>query len=234
MDRDDPDLEKVRIKLDRIAEDEEISVVAIGDIDLSACSGVHVMETSELEYIIADRKVSAGKDGTAIHFKVGSQAKEAAAVLAVTALSVTDTMGCRLQDTARAVSNMKAEAELNRKLLKESTRIILSDPRKQTAGGTEIVSAIIPGGDRALMSEAAESVKSEGNVAVFVSSGESVSVMLASGNKSADCRVILSETLKRFGGRGGGKPDFAQGGVPSGDPGEIMDALRKAVSDALS
>ena len=60
MDRDDPDLEKVRIKLERIPEDEEISVVAIGDIDLSACSGVHVMETSELEMLIVDRKVSAG------------------------------------------------------------------------------------------------------------------------------------------------------------------------------
>ena len=78
MDRDDPDLEKVRIKLDRIAEDEEISVVAIGDIDLSACSGVHVMETSELEFITVTRKVSAGKDGFAIHFEVGDKAKDAA------------------------------------------------------------------------------------------------------------------------------------------------------------
>ena len=111
MDRDDPDLEKVRIKLERIPEDEEITVVAIGDIDLSACSGIHVMETSELEMLIVDRKVSAGADGVAIHFKVGQPAKDAALALATTALEIVDGIGCKAEDAPRSVANTRADDE---------------------------------------------------------------------------------------------------------------------------
>jgi alanyl-tRNA synthetase len=42
---------------------------------------------------------------------------------------------------------------------------------------------------------------------------------------------VLRALLDRFGGRGGGKPDLAQGGGLAGDAGTILDAARRLISD---
>lgn len=234
MDRDDPDLEKVRIKLDRIPEDAEITVVAIGDIDLSACSGIHVMETSELEMLLVDRKVSAGGDGVAIHFKVGQAAKEAALSLCTTALSIVDEIGCKIEDSPKAVANMKADAELKGRLLKQTTKLLASMVVPEEISGRRVCIASLPGTDRGVLTDLAESVKSEGGIAIIAGVTDTLSIIMASGDKAVDCRKILPEVLKTFGGRGGGKPDFAQGGVPDTEKEEdVLKALREAVSKAL-
>ena len=235
MDRDDPDLENVRIKLDRIPEDEEITVVAIGDIDLSACSGVHVMETSELEMLVVDRKVSAGKDGVAIHFKVGQAAKDAARELATTALEIVDEIGCKVEDSPRAVANMRRDLDLQGRLLRRAAKSLASAVPLKDIGGASVYSAVLPGSDRSVLTDAAESVKSKGGVALIVGVTDTLSVIAASGDPRVDCRKMLPEVLKAFGGRGGGKPDFAQGGIQ--DPelaDEVLKALEEAVSKSLS
>lgn len=235
MDRDDPDLEKVRIKLDRIGEDEEITVVAIGDIDLSACSGVHVMETSELEMLVVDRKVSAGKNGVEIHFKVADQAKDAALSLCNIASRIVEEIGCKTEDSPKAVANMRRELDLDRRLLKDATKQIASGLVPEDVNGVEVFCARLPGSERSVVSDAAESIKSKGGVAAFVVMSETLSVMLASGCGRLDCKKVLADTLSQFGGRGGGKPDFAQGGVQDASlADEVLTALKKAVSDALN
>ena len=230
MDRDDPDLEKVRIKLDRIPEDEEISVVAIGDIDLSACSGVHVMETSELEMLIVDRKVSAGKDGIAIHFKVGQEAKDAAADMTSIAAAIVDEIGCKTEDSVRAVANSRHELDLYGRLLRRAAKDLASRIPTEDVGGVQMYSAILPGSDRAVLTDTAESVKSKGGVALIVGVTDTLSVIMASGDARVDCRKLLPEVLKQFGGRGGGKPDFAQGGVQDAS---LADEVSKVLKDTV-
>ncbi len=235
MDRDDPELEKVRIKLDKIEEGEEITVVAIGDIDYSACSGVHVLETSELGMLVVDRKVKAGKDGYEIHFKVGEDAKRSSIALSNIALEVIDVIGCKNEDAAKAVSNMKDELELKNRLLKEATKIAVSNIKPDLINGVEVYSAIVPGADRNVMNDAMESIRSKGGIGAFVSVSEILSVMLASGNDKVDCRSVLSDTLSKFGGRGGGKPNFSQGGVQDVTKSkEVLDSLLEAVGKALN
>jgi len=235
VDRDDPELEKVRIKLDRIGEDEEITVVAIGDIDYSACSGVHVLETSELEMLVVDRKVKAGKDGYEIHFKVGKAAKDAAIGLSNIALEVIDVVGCKNEDAAKAVANMKQDAELKNRLLKDATKQIVRNLVPEDVDGTEVYSAIVPGADRNVMNDTMESIRSKGGVAAFVSVAGTLSVMLASGNPKVDCKKVLGDVLSGFGGRGGGKPDFSQGGVPDvSKADEVLTALKDSVRTALN
>lgn len=236
MDRDDPDIEeKVRIKLDSIPEGEAVSVVAIGDFDYSACSGIHVMETLELGMIFVDRKVSAGKDGVAIHFKVGSEASDTAMELADVCLRTVEVADSKPEDLVKAVANMRNEVISSRASLKELSEMIFSSLEPEDVNGVPVYAASIPGADRKVMSEHAERIKESGGVAIFVSAGESVSVMLASGSADVDCRKILSDSLEKFGGRGGGKADFAQGGVP--DPSkasELEEDLIKGVTIALS
>ena len=95
--------------------------------------------------------------------------------------------------------------------------------------------AALPGTDRAVLTDAAESVKSKGGVALIVGITDTLAVIMASGTPSVDCKKLLPEVLKGFGGRGGGKPDFAQGGVT--DPSladDVLKAMRSAVEKSLS
>jgi alanyl-tRNA synthetase len=42
-----------------------------------------------------------------------------------------------------------------------------------------------------------------------------------------DANAVLQQLLKRFGGRGGGKPELAQGAGLTGDPQDIVAAARE-------
>ncbi|MBO4568622.1 MAG: hypothetical protein J5674_01355, partial [Candidatus Methanomethylophilaceae archaeon] len=201
---------------------------------LDAAALMKVMETSELEFITVVKKVSAGKDGFAVHFEVGDKAKDAALGLSMESLEIIDTVGCKAEDAVKAVSNMKGELELDRRLLKDASKAILASASPEDVNGREVYSVTVPGGDRNALSDAAESIRSKGGVAIIVSPGASLSVMLASGDPSVDCRKIINDVLNEFGGRGGGKPEFAQGGAP--DPssaGKVLEVLKEAVSKAL-
>lgn len=232
MNRDDPDISNVRVKLERI-EEEEISVVSIGDIDLSACSGIHIMETSELEFLFVDRKVSAGKDGIAIHFKIGNAAKDAAIELANICLQATEEAESKPELLVRTISNIKQEIETNREMLKNASKQQLEHLRPESLNGVDIYSGKFYA-DKKILTDAAENYKSKGNIAAFVSISDSVSVILASGNQNIDCKKILSEILTEFGGRGGGKPDFAQGGIEDVSKADsILEKMIKTIKSSL-
>lgn len=231
MDRDDPELlEKVRIKLDRIAEDEEITVVSIGDIDLSACSGVHVMETSEIGALFVDRKVSAGKDGVAIHFKVGKEAISSAMALANTCLQVIDETGSKPEDIVRTVGNMKKDLALAAEARKAAAKQKIRSLEPVSVNGVDLYADMFADADKKSLTDGVETFKSKGGVVAFVSVAESVSVMVADGSKKVDCKKVLSDVLSKFGGRGGGKPDFAQGGVPDK---ALADKIYKTLVDTV-
>lgn len=235
MSREDPDISKVRIKLEKIPEGQEITVVSIGDIDYSACSGVHVMETGELEMLFVDRKVSAGKDGVAIHFKVGRAAREAAMQLANICLQVIDEASSKPQDIVKTVANMKKDLAVAAEARKASAKQAIRNLRPRDVNGTPVYASMFADADRKTLSDAAEEFRSKGAAVVFVSVGESVSAFIASGTSKVDCRKILPEVLSAFGGRGGGKPENAQGGIPDkAKAQELFDALVAAVEKSLA
>jgi len=213
MNKDDPDLEQVRIKKEKIPEGEDVSVVSIGDIDLSACSGLHVMETGELEMLFVDRKVSAGKDGIAIHFKVGNEAKQAAMELANICLQTSDAADSKPEDLVRAVANLKTESESMRRSMNSIVKKEIMNLPSSNVNGTDVVSGMFPKVERTILSDAAEAYKASGKVCILVSVGDNVSIIISSGTKKVDCKEVLSSVLSKFEGKGGGKPDFAQGGV---------------------
>jgi alanyl-tRNA synthetase len=51
-------------------------------------------------------------------------------------------------------------------------------------------------------------------------------VIARSADVPVDANAVLRALTERFGGRGGGKPELAQGGGLIGDPGEICRAAR--------
>jgi alanyl-tRNA synthetase len=212
MGKDDPDMENVRAKLERI-DDDLITVVEIGDADIAACGGIHVRETGEIGAVLVDRKVSAGKDGYAIHFRVGNDALVRSMELANTCLQMVEALGTKTEDAVRAVHNIKHDAENRRDQLKAALHRMLGGLRPDVINGIPVYSGIFETDDRTVITDAAENIKKNGGVSVFLTLSDSISVFVSSGVKEVNCSSVLKDVLRDLGGKGGGKADFAQGGV---------------------
>ena len=233
MDRDDPELENVRAKMERIDGD-VITVVEIGDVDVAACGGVHVRETGEIGALFVDRKVSAGKDGYAIHFRVGLDAVARSMELADKCLRMMEIIGTKPEDAVNAVQNLKRENDARTEQLRAALSNIIGNIRPETVGKVSVFSGILPVNDRNVITNAAEKIKSAGNVSVFVAVDDTLSVYLSSGSKSVDCASILKTVTAKYGGRGGGKADHAQGGIPDTSKAKnAMNELSDQVKNAL-
>lgn len=234
MNRNDPDIENIRVNLDRVKE-EEITVIEIGDIDAAACSGIHVMETGEIGALFVDKKISAGKDGYAIHFRIGNDAIETSMNLANSCLQIIDELGSKPDDIIRTVVNVKNELGSARKQLKELVVSSIRDIVPTTVNGTKLYSGTFPSIERDVLTDAAESYRKEGSVAVLLGLGDSLSVIMTSGDPRVNCKVILSESLSKFDGRGGGKADFAQGGTRDvSEAPELLELITEKVKKSLS
>ncbi len=233
MDRDDPELEHIRAKLDRI-EGSEISVVEIDGFDIAACSGLHVMETEEIGFVFADRRVSSGKDGYAIHFKVGEAAKRVSSELAYACLKVSDALNSKPSDAEKAAANLLSDLNGTRAMLKKAGKALVTGAGEKRISGTAVRYGVFPA-DIDTLAEAAENWKAEGHTVILATDSDPSYVILASGDARIDCRKILTDVLSSVGGKGGGKKDFSRGGLLKGsDPTAFVEKAADAVGDILS
>ena len=233
MDKDDPDIENVRAKLERIDGD-VITVVEIGDADVAACGGLHVRETEEISAVLVDRKVSAGKDGYAIHFRVGRDAVKRSMELANKCLQMVDAMGTKPEDAVKAAQNLKHQNGIMSGQLGNALRRMINDLSPEIVNGISVYSGIFEINDKDVITEAFEQMRGAGAVSVIVAKGDALSVYMSSGVKNADCSEILKRTVSKYGGRGGGKAEYAQGGVPdTADAGHVLHDMLDCVRNAL-
>jgi alanyl-tRNA synthetase len=106
----------------------------------------------------------------------------------------------------------------------------LAASAETTAIGT-IVARTIEGDANTLKSLATAITSQPGFVVVLVStSTPALAVVARSSDVALSAQTILSTLIGKFGGRGGGRPELAQGGGLSGSAEEILAAARAAVS----
>ena len=68
-------------------------------------------------------------------------------------------------------------------------------------------------------------------VALFSSTTPVLAVVARSKDSAIDARATLAALIERFGGKGGGKADLAQGGGLTGELKDILRAAKDAMAD---
>ena len=144
-------------------------------------------------------------------------------------------------DLPSAVERLQVEARDLQKQVKELRVELAGHEGRRLAGsgtdvnGARVVVQCVSGWDPAGLKALAAAVVAEGKACTVLLSAESPAaiVVARSPDVPVDARMLLQQLMEQFGGRGGGKPDFAQGGGFSAPPEQVESAARDLIEAAL-
>jgi alanyl-tRNA synthetase len=99
-------------------------------------------------------------------------------------------------------------------------------------GGARAVVTVMEGWDaNGLKLIASRAVEQPGIVAVLLSAPTPSAIVVArSGDVATDAGAVLRQIVGRFGGKGGGRPELAQGGGIAAAPADVLEFARALVA----
>ncbi len=214
-----------------------LRLIDVAGYDLSACGGTHVARTGGIG-LVSIGGWEKFKGGTRVEFRCGGRAlaqlREWRDALSATnrALSVSPA------ELAPAIERLQSE----NKALGRTVRTLQEQLAVHVAGalvsaclpahGRVVVAQPLDGWDAAGLKAVAAAVASQPGAcaAVFSASTPALVVVTRAAGLPVDAAAVLKALVARFGGRGGGKPDLAQGGGLTGDLNEMVSAARDLLS----
>ncbi|WP_206788761.1 alanine--tRNA ligase [Amycolatopsis sp. MtRt-6] len=224
----------------------DVRVVDMGEYSRELCGGTHVDRIGQLGLVKLVSDASIGSGVHRVEALVGSDAlkyvrKEQLLVsqLANTFKVPSDQLPGRIEDVLTRLKNAEKEiAQLKTQQVLGSAGALVD--KAQEIGGVTVVAEVVPdidgNGLRALASDIRGRLGARpGVVALFSPAGEKLSFVVATTKAAQDKGIAAGKLVPSFagkiGGRGGGKPDMAQGGGtnPAGAA-DAVTALRSAIA----
>jgi alanyl-tRNA synthetase len=215
------------------AVDGPVRVVSVPDFDHSACGGTHPRATGGVG-LLHIRRWERRADLIRVEFVCGVRAlgdlrwKNAALSRLAAQLSV------GAEEVAGAVMRMREAEERSRKRLELAGEQLIGYEAQELIAQAELVgiARVVRRAyqDRGLeeVRALAKAIAAGGCAALLGLRAEKTQLIFARAEGLAlDCGKLLRETLAPFGGRGGGQPAMAQGGLP--DAAQLEQALDTAV-----
>ena len=213
-----------------------LRVIEVEDFDTTACGGTHVVRTGEIGLLKVLRLEAKG-DGTRVEFLCGGRAlvdyREKHNIL--TGLAADLTTG--YQDVPDSLEKMRGDLKDAQKALKRATeKLVVYEAEHLLAeaerrGDVRIIRAApetFDAGD--LRALANRLIEGGGIIALLGIPGEASQLLFA---RSADLPYDMNPAIRAAfaalgDGRGGGRPDFVQGGGATATAGQLMDAFAAA------
>jgi alanyl-tRNA synthetase len=204
----------------------DIRVVKVAG-DIEACAGTHCRNTGEVG-VIKIIRVEHIQDGIErIEFAAGVAAIFYMQHLEQIVTSSSDILSVQPDNLPSSVQRFFTEwKEQKKDIDRMSARLVELEIKTLTAesiGGVGVVVKRIDLPAKELAS-LATSISEEGGVALIAGSGDTVRVVLTSGDPRVNAGEIIGQVCNLLGGKGGGKPSMAQGGGP--DAGQLDLALK--------
>ena len=225
------------------AREGELRVIEIEGFDFSPCGGTHARRTGEVG-LVAARQWERARGFVRVTFVAGGRALEdyrranrtARAVASLFSVGRDEAAegAARLQEEnkllgrrLRAAEELAARAEA-RELLEEArggaTEAVGGEAAREAygetakaEGGVAVVARVFEGRDAESLRRLAAALAAHGRVVALLGSREEAGARLVfarSSDTGADMNALMREACLLLGGRGGGRPDMAQGGGP--------------------
>ncbi|MBA3398256.1 MAG: alanyl-tRNA editing protein [Deltaproteobacteria bacterium] len=206
--------------------DANIRVVAIGDYDFSPCGGTHCARTSQLA-AIRITNTERYKGMTRVTFTTARRGRGELFTRDQVLRGLASTFSCGPAEVPAAVDKLRRDAEAaGTEIANLRSRLATAIIAQLTGTGAAIVA--VPADAELLRSVAAKLVASGRDAILCAPEPEGGHVVLfrAAGSQ-LDCGALWKQIAARAGGRGGGKPDRAEGRLtmPVADWPALIDEL---------
>lgn len=213
-----------------------LRVIDVEGYDLSACGGTHVARTGTVG-LVAVLSAEKLRGGTRLEFVCGARALRWLRTYRDAVSGCIRHVSVAPEELPSAVERLQAESRDLRKTIREMQERLagyeasaLAASAEEAAGGRVVVKALDGHDQGSLKSMALAICASPGfQVALFSTSGPHVAVLARSKDRTVDCAAVLKGLMATYGGRGGGRPELAQGGGLSGDLDSILASARLAL-----
>lgn len=209
----------------------EIRVIDISGFDRSACGGTHVRMTGEIGPILVTGLERARKQ-TRVQFICGDRVLRYARQANRTLETISQTISAPPFETAAAVRALWDDHQASRKQIEDlESRLIDYEAAEFPVENGLAIAAFKNRGIEKVKMLAAKICARPGVVALFADEADQLRVVFArSADGTADMNAVLKKTVEKFGGRGGGRPNLAQGG---GLAAESADAVLRFAAGLL-
>jgi len=218
-----------------------LRLIEIADFDLAACGGTHVRRTGAIG-LIAVTGTERFRGGSRVSFVCGARALRTFRGYRDAVAGAVRVMSVLPHELPAAVERAQQDAREIRKtvshlqLLLAGHEAIRLLAEATTVNGVRLVTAASERWDASSLKAVAGSLAGHAGVAVvLLSRTNPIAVVVA---RSQDLAIDAGRTLRvlldRFGGRGGGRPDMAQGAGLTGSPDEILAAARELLRETIS
>lgn len=213
-----------------------LRLIDIEGFDLSACGGTHVARTGEIG-VIAVTSWERFKGGQRLEFHCGRRALGRLRLLRDATEASAKFLSVTAAELPGAIEHLQSEAKGQRRALSA----LHADLARYRAAELAVAAESTPRGRLAiaavdadagtLKALAAAIVSRDGFIAVLASTARPALVVVArSAGVGVASQDVLARLTAKFGGRGGGKPDLAQGGGLDAPASVILAEARAALS----
>jgi alanyl-tRNA synthetase len=216
-----------------------LRLIEIEDFDMSACGGTHVGRTGAIG-IIAVGSSERFRGGSRIEFSCGGRALRSHRQLRDIVSASMKSASVGSADLPAAIERLQGENKDLRRAAKDlHSRLATHEAdalasRAELLAGVRFACAALDGWDAGGLKQIASAIIARPGHAVLLVSGPPPSslVVARAADVSLDAGALLKRMIERFGGKGGGRQDLAQGGGLAGSTEEMLTYARALASES--
>jgi alanyl-tRNA synthetase len=210
-----------------------IRLIDVAEFDLSACGGTHVARTGAIG-LIAVSAAEKVRGGTRVTFLCGGRALAGFRALRAAVDGSIRVLSVPPAELPAAIERLQADGKTLRRQLKNfqeqaaGAQAAALAEAALVAGGLRTVAASLDGWDASgIKTVASRIVERPGHAVVLLSAPPPSAIVVArSTDVSLDANAVLKSLIARFGGKGGGRADLAQGGGITAPATDVLEAAR--------
>jgi alanyl-tRNA synthetase len=214
-----------------------LRLIDVEEFDVSACGGTHVARTGGIG-MIAVAGAERFKGATRLEFLCGGRALAGFHALGDSVAASVRHLSVLPSELPAAIERQQAEARDLRRQLKDLQQRLATHEAAALAAGAESIGPIravvaaLDGWDASGLKTIAAAIAAQpGHLVVLLSATAPASIVVArASDVGRDSAVILRQMVGSFGGKGGGRPELAQGGGLTGETPALLAAARAAIS----
>ncbi len=209
--------ESVRAREGVQSKEGPIRIVSVGNYDSSACSGLHVENSSEIQFFkITDYKIL--PDKTRIEFMTGPKAIDQVVNLYNKVLSRKIEYPYEMNQIGPVLDKAKKNIEEKEAMVETISSLLENGPRVEELNDVKFMYQILPGFDAGIIRNMILSMKLEGPLAIFyMGVSEKCNFVFWTNEMEQDASDYIKDIILEMGGKGGGSKEVFTGGFPTTD-----------------